>query len=69
MEDEKTKNEDIVKAFRERLKKVAGFKFVPDPIPMKNKTGPVIYYLFFASHKPAAVDIVEWLFNKYRNRG
>jgi len=69
MTDEKTTNDDIVKAFRERLKKVAGFKYVPDPIPMKNKSGAVIYYLFFASHKPVASDIVESIFKKSRNRG
>ena len=65
----KTTNDDIVQAFRERLKKVAKFKYVPDPIPMKNKSGAVIYYLFFASQKPVAAEIVESIFNKYRNRG
>jgi three-Cys-motif partner protein len=66
--DEKTTNEEIVRAFQLRLKKVAGFKFVPDPIPMKNKSSAVIYYLFFASQKPVASDIVKWIFDKYRNR-
>jgi hypothetical protein len=58
-----------VQAFRERLNKVAGFKNVPEPIPMKNKSGAVIYYLFFASQKPVASDIVQSIFNKYRDRG
>jgi three-Cys-motif partner protein len=66
---EKTTNDDIVKAFRQRLKKVAGFQNVPEPIPMKNKSGAVIYYLFFASQKPVASDIVKSIFTKYRNRG
>jgi three-Cys-motif partner protein len=66
---EKTTNDDIVKAFRERLKKVGGFQNVPEPIPMKNKSGAIIYYLFFASQKPVASDIVKSIFNKYRNRG
>ncbi len=69
LEDAKTTNDDIVQAFRERLKKVARFKYVPEPIPMKNKMGAIIYYLFFASQKPVASDIVESIFNKYRNRG
>jgi three-Cys-motif partner protein len=69
LEDEKTTNEDIVQAFRKRLKKVAGFKVVPEPIPMKNKSGAVVYYLFFASQKPVASGIVESIFEKYRNRG
>jgi hypothetical protein len=32
----KQDNDAIVAAFRERLKKVAGFNFVPEPLPMKN---------------------------------
>lgn len=67
--EEKGTNDDIVAAFRERLNKVAGFKHVPDPIPMRNTTGAVVYYLFFASPKPVADGIVRWLFDKYRARG
>lgn len=67
-EDEKTTNKAIVDAFRERLKKVAGFKNVPEPIPMKNRSGAVIYYLFFASQKPVASNIVKDIFHKYRSR-
>jgi three-Cys-motif partner protein len=62
----KQSNNAIVDAFRERLKKVAGFKFVPDPLPMKNSNNPVVYYLFFASQKPVAQKIIEGIFNKYR---
>ena len=69
LEDEKTTNEDIVQAFRERLKKVAGFKYVPEPVPMRNSKGFVVYYLFFASPNPVADNIVNWVFNKYRGRG
>jgi hypothetical protein len=28
----------------------------------------VVYYLFFASHKPVAENIVQDIFNKYKNR-
>jgi hypothetical protein len=31
-------NEAIVAAFRERLQKIAGFRFVPEPLPMQNST-------------------------------
>lgn len=41
-------NDAIVAAFRERLRNVARFKFVSDPLPMKNSTNAVVYYLFFA---------------------
>jgi len=65
--EEKTTNKILADAFRERLKKVAGFAYVPEPIPMKNSKGAIIYYLFFAAHKPVASKIVTDIFNKYRN--
>jgi hypothetical protein len=68
-EDKKTDNETIADAFRERLQKVAGFKNVPQPIPMRNTKGGIVYYLFFASAKPVAQNIVEDIFRKYRERG
>ncbi|UCH92795.1 MAG: three-Cys-motif partner protein TcmP [Candidatus Aminicenantes bacterium] len=68
-EEEKTSNEDIAKAFQERLKKVAGFLKVPSPLPMYNSKGAVVYYLFFASQKPVAQKIVTDIFKKYRGRG
>lgn len=63
---EKESNEAIAEAFRKRLQSVAGFKWVPDPIPMKNSIGAVVYYLFFASQKPVAAQIVKDIFGKYR---
>jgi three-Cys-motif partner protein len=68
-DDEKTDNETVAAAFRERLCKVAGFKSVPEPLPMRNSTGAIVYYLFFASPKPVAQKIISHIFNKYRNRG
>jgi three-Cys-motif partner protein len=65
--DEKTNNETIVKAFQKRLKDVAGFSYVPDPMPMRNSKGATVYYLFFASQKPVAAKIVKGIFDKYRN--
>lgn len=66
--EEKESNEAIVAAYRERLKKVAGFKFVPEPLPMRNSTGAVVYYLFFASQNSTGNKIVTDIFNKHRNR-
>jgi len=68
-EEQKTDNETVAEAFRERLRKVAKFSNVPEPIPMRNTTGAIVYYLFFASPKPVAQNIVTDIFNKYRNRG
>ena len=67
--EEKTDNKAVVEAFRTRLKKTAGFKYVPEPIPMRNKNGAVVYYLCFASQKPVAENIVKDIFSKYRTRG
>lgn len=65
---EKESNESVVEAYRERLKEVAGFKYVPKPVPMRNTKGPVIYYLFFASPNETGNKIVEHIFEKYRYR-
>lgn len=61
-------NRTLALAFQERLRNVAGFKFVPEPILMKNTKGGELYYLFFASHQPVAQEIVEDIFNKYRGK-
>jgi three-Cys-motif partner protein len=67
--EEKTSNEAVIAAYRNRLQKIAGFKFVPEPLPMCNSTGAVVYYLFFASHNSTGNKIAEHIFKKYRNRG
>ncbi len=66
--EEKQGNEAIVGAFRERLKRVAGFVYVPEPIPMRNSKNAIVYYLFFASQKSVPNDIVTQIFDKYRNK-
>src|SRR5579884_734506 len=66
---EKEDNEAVAKGFRQRLREVAGFKYVPDPMPMRNSKGAIVYYLFFAAQKPVAEGIVRDIFNKYRQRG
>jgi len=67
--EEKVDNETIATAFKSRLKRVAGFKYVPDPMPMRNEKGAVVYYLFFASPNKTGAHIVEHIFEKYRKRG
>ena len=49
-EDIKLGNEEVVAAFSDRLRSVAGFEFVPQPLLMRNSTNAVVYYLFFARH-------------------
>lgn len=67
-EIEKASNDEVAEAFRERLRRVAGFKFVPEPIPMRNSTNAVVYYLFFASPNGTGAKIVKQIFDKYRDR-
>jgi three-Cys-motif partner protein len=66
---EKEDNAVVAEGFRQRLLNVAGFKHVPEPLPMRNSKGATVYYLFFASQKPTAEHIVTDIFNKYRQRG
>jgi three-Cys-motif partner protein len=65
MEKVEDANRVIVRAFRDRLKTVAGFQYVPEPLPMRNSSGATLYYLFFASHQPVAQKIVADIFDKY----
>lgn len=67
--EEKSSNEEIADAYKQRLLKNAGFKFVPNPIPMRNSKGAVIYYLYFASHNEIGNKIALDIFKKYSNRG
>jgi three-Cys-motif partner protein len=67
--EEKADNETIARAFKMRLKKVAGFKYVPDPMPMRNNKGAVVYYLFYASPNETGAHIVQYIFDKWRQRG
>lgn len=65
----KKSNQHVVDAFRTRLKESAGFACVPAPIPMRNSTGSVVYYLFFASGNSTGARIVAEIFDSYRNHG
>jgi len=65
---EKVGNEEIALAFAERLRRIAGFANVPDPLPMRNSHGAVVYYLYFASQKDVANKIVKDIFRKHASR-
>ena len=62
---EKVSNPRFAAAFGKRLKQVAGFKRVPEPLPMRNSRGSTVYYLFFASQKDTAEHIVSYIFDKF----
>lgn len=65
--DEKTSNEDVAAAFRDRLRSVAKFRNVIEPIPMRNDHGAVVYYLYFMSQNATGNKIAGAIFDKYRN--
>ena len=62
-------NRMIAEAYRKRLKEVAGFQYVPEPIPMRNMKNVIVYYLFFASPNATGGKIVKEIFDRYRNYG
>jgi three-Cys-motif partner protein len=68
LDEVKLGNLEVVHAFAQRLKAVAGFEYVPEPMPMRNSTNAVVYYLFFAGHQPVADKIVRDILSKYGDR-
>jgi three-Cys-motif partner protein len=67
--EERARGEAVVEAFRLRLRNAAGFEFVPEPMPMRNTRGAVVYYLLFASANRTGAKIVGDIFRKYRDKG
>lgn len=65
----KATGRSIVDAYRQRLRTVAGFSHVSEPVGMRNTAGNLIYYLLFAAQKPVAAKIVRDIFGKYQGKG
>jgi three-Cys-motif partner protein len=65
VESEKVSNARFAEEYRKRLQAVAGFKRVPAPLAMRNSKGSTVYYLFFASQKGTAEEIVLYIFDKF----
>ena len=64
-EVDKTENRDLVSAYCDRLKEVAGFGFVADPLPMRNSRNAIVYYLIFAGPNRTGWKIVQDIYRKY----
>jgi hypothetical protein len=47
-------------------REVAGFDYVPEPLPLKNSNRTVLYYLYFASQNKTGYKIVTGILDKYR---
>lgn len=62
----KQENRDLVNAYCDRLRRVAGFGFVADPLPMRNSKEAVVYYLIFAGPNGTGWKIVQDIYRKYR---
>ena len=56
----------LVSAYRQRLADMAGFKYVPKPLPMRSGTGAILYYIYFASQNETANTIVTYILEKHR---
>ena len=64
-EMDKTENRDLVNAYCGRLKEVAGFGFVADPLAMRNSQNAVVYYLIFAGPNKTGWKIVQDIYRNY----
>ncbi|MFN7985391.1 MAG: three-Cys-motif partner protein TcmP [Vicinamibacterales bacterium] len=61
----KGSNDHVIEAYRKRLK-AAGFKYVPEPVAMRNSMNAPVYYLFFCSPSSTGHKIVDQIFARYR---
>ena len=61
----KQENRDLVNAYCDRLRDVAGFGFVAAPLPMRIPTGGIVYYLIFAGPNETGWKIVRDIYRTY----
>ena len=59
----------ITSAFAKRISDIAQFKYIPEPIPMRNSRSSLLYFLFFASNNKTGNNILTDILKKYRDRG
>lgn len=57
-------NTALIQEYTKKLK-ASGFEYVAEPLPIKNNQHAVVYFLFFASNKPVAKKIVEYIFREW----
>lgn len=63
---EKAQGQAIVGAYCERLKAVAGFPYVPNPVLMTSGNNAPLYYIIFASHNRTGNKIAADILARYR---
>jgi three-Cys-motif partner protein len=64
-DEEKIEMDELAGAFQQRLKKVAGFKHVPDPILFKNRSKAPLYYIVFATQNATGAKIFRDISKDY----
>lgn len=62
---DKTDNRDLVDAYCERLREIAGFGFVASPLAMRNTKHAIVYYLLFAGPNRTGWKIVQDIYRKH----
>lgn len=55
--EERAPINSVIEAFRNRLKKVAGFQYVSKALPMFNRKNGIVYHLIFVTQNATAVRI------------
>lgn len=66
--EEKVDYKRLVIAYCERLKKEAGFVYVPKPAKLTNTKNAPLYYFCFATHNDIANNVMTHLSNAIENR-
>ena len=56
----------VVEAFHRRLREVARFANVPEPLALRDAAGAVVSHLFFAARTDTANRIIEDIFSRHR---
>ncbi|MCB1060122.1 MAG: three-Cys-motif partner protein TcmP [Calditrichaeota bacterium] len=64
----KTGSLHFAKEYGRRLKEVAGFEYVSDPVEMLNSRKGTVYYLYFMSHASVALKIMKDIVTRLRKR-
>lgn len=59
---ERVSEGDIAKAYKERIKRVAGFNCVSEPFLLRNSQNSTMFYLFLASQKAVATKVMDYIF-------
>lgn len=64
-EMDRTENMDLVNAYCKRLREVADFGFVADPLAMRNSKNADVYFLIFAGPNKTGWKIVQDIYRKH----